>query len=267
MGRNIIQTNLLQCRSCGEIFEASPKAFRREDFLAKSLPDLRLSEICQKCLIFSHANQMKHLGDTFQNILMYCKNRNYGCTTELPSCDLTAHETCCEFRPVRCIWHLQCEQKEISFCNYRKHLETMHKPYIKKVHLNEECELVIKTLKDHVVSVSSVICDEKKQFYFIRKCSADLHKNLFMVCVHYIGSRSDARKFIYKVKIHQGIDSLNTFYEYSAYCSPCVEIQNLSEAHSNCIVLNPKKLFLTNDYQSELRYSVTIKRVRDNIDA
>ncbi|EEB18813.1 hypothetical protein Phum_PHUM535260 [Pediculus humanus corporis] len=251
MGRNVIQTNLLQCKTCGEIFEVSPtKMTTREDLLTNEL-----YKNCQKCLQSIRMNQMKQIGDTFQSILMYCKNRNNGCDKELPSCDIHNHEINCEYRP------------EISFLNYRKHLEKMHQPYIKKVHLNEEYNVVIKAVKDHSVNVSSVVCDEKNQLYFTRKCSIDVQKDLFMVCVHYIGERENAKKYLYKVKINQGIESANAFYEYTAYCGPFVEIPNSPDAHSNCVLLHPKKLFLNDDYLNELKYSVTIKRIKERTES
>ncbi|KAK6633511.1 hypothetical protein RUM43_001092 [Polyplax serrata] len=259
MGR-IIHSDLLQCSSCGEIFVASPKEFDIHDFLVRSIHDDTAR--CQRC-----TNQIRQIGDTFQSILMYCKNRINGCRKELPSSDLASHEVTCEYRPVRCIWHLQCEQKEISFCNYRHHLETMHKPYIKKVHLNEEYNVTLKDLKNHVVSASYAVCDEKNHVYFLRKCLIDLSKDLFMVCVHYIGNNEDAKKYMYRVKINQGIESMHTVYQYFAYCAPCVETPNSTDSHSHCIVLHPKKLFLTEDYLDELKYTVTIKRVKEHTES
>lgn len=262
MASNIL-AELTECPICFERLSLPIQTCKRGHSICKNCR--KTVSVCPTCRGEFSTYRNTHLDQLIETIPTVCRNRKMGCEKEIAPHELTKHEAACDYRPVPCIWHLQCGQQDVVFCQYNKHLEEVHSLYTKKIRLHEETSVIVKTKTDSINRATIILCDERNQLYFIRRCVIDLQAKTFFVSVHFIGKSENAKKYLYKVKIDQGLHSSHdAYYTYTAYCLPYIESCANAVTHPRSVVLDTRKVFLTDKHLSEIKYSVLIERVSES---
>lgn len=255
---------LSECPVCFERLQPPVQTCKRGHPICKTCR--KTVSICPTCRGEFSTYRNTYLDQLIETIPMVCRYKKMGCEKELAPNELNLHEAVCDYRPVSCIWHLQCGKQDVIFCQYNNHLKEVHSLYTKKIRLHEEMFVTVKTKTDSAMRATIILCDERNQLYFIRRCCIDLQAKTFFISVHYVGKSENAKKYLYKVKIDQGLHSSHdASYTYTSYCLPYIESCVTAMAHPRSVMLDTRKIFLTDKHLSDIKYSVTIEQVTESL--